>query len=332
MASYRDLSDEEQVALLRPAAAAGAVAFGLDSAALELVAHAFNTTFAVVGRDGQRHALRVHTNSVSTPAHVVAQQTWQHDLSSAAALLVPQPLRTLDGTWYAQVDAPHVGASLLVTAATWLEGPDVGDVDTVTARELGRTMARLHEHAASWTPPPDGELPVFDDPLFGDADLLDSAPGLSAEGHTVIDRAREVARGAYAVLHAGACLRPVHADLHGGNLKRSGDRLAVFDFDDSGLGLPVVDLAVTTFYLRDGDPGPEQALLDGYVEVASLPEVEPDHFEALVAARQLLLGNSLLASTTSALRSEAEEYLTVTVDRLRHWLATGAFTRAIPPR
>ena len=51
-----------------------------------------------------------------------------------------------------------------------------------------------------------------------------------------------------------------------------------------------------------------------------------------MAARQLLLANSLLASSTAALRSEATDYLDVTVDRLRHWLSTGRFTRDVPER
>lgn len=332
MTSYLDLPDDEQVEALRPVAVAAAAEFGLDVAALELVAHAFNTTFAVVGRAGERHALRVHTNSVSTPANVVAQQSWQHAIAAETGVLVPDPLRALDGRWYAEVDSEALADTFEVTAASWLDGPDVGDLDAVAARALGRTMALLHQHAASWSPPAGSELPVFDEPLFGDEDLLGSARGLSADARAVIDRAREVMAGAFAAVHDGATLRPVHADLHGGNLKWSGDRLAVFDFDDSGLGLPVVDLAVTTFYLRGGDPGPERALREGYADVAPVPEVEPGHFEALVAARQVLLANSLLASTTAELRRETAQYLTVTVDRLRHWLETGRFTRVVPTR
>lgn len=193
-------------------------------------------------------------------------------------------------------------------------------------------MALLHRHAASWRPPAGSVLPVFDEPLFGDEDLLGSARGLSVDGRAVIDQAGEVMADAFAAVHDGATLRPVGADLHGGNLKWSGDRLAVFDFDDSGLGLPVVDLAVTTFHLRGGDPGPERAQREGYADVAPVPEVDPAHFEALVAARQVLLANSLLASTTADLRREAGQYLTVTVDRLRHWFETGRFTRAVPSR
>jgi len=96
--------------------------------------------------------------------------------------------------------------------------------------------------------------------------------------------------------------------------------------------VPALDLAIAAFYLRDGTPGIEAALREGYAGIRPLPDVGPADFEALVAARQLLLANSLLASSTTALRSEATDYLGVTVDRLRHWSSTGRFTRDVPER
>jgi len=173
-------------------------------------------------------------------------------------------------------------------------------------------------------------MPRFDTPLFGDEDLMDSARALSPWARAVLDRARQETAQACAAVYDGAAVRPLHADLHGGNLKWTGGRLAVFDFDDCGLGLPVLDLAISTFYLRGADPAAERALAAGYAEVAPLPDVDPAHFEALIVARQLLLANSLLASSTAELRREAERYLDVTVGRLRHWLDTGTFTR-LPP-
>lgn len=328
--TYRDLSDDEQVEALRPVALAAAAEFGLEVVAVELVAHAFNTTFAVEGSDGTRHALRVNTNSVSTPENVVAQQTWQHAIAAETDVLVPDPSPTPAGRWYAEVDSAAHGRPLLVTAASWLDGPDIGSIDAVTAHELGRTMALLHAQADGWSLPPGGPLPRFDTPLFGDDDLLDSATGLTPSGRAVIDEARSASAKAFADVYEDAPVRPLHADLHGGNLKWSAGRLAVFDFDDTGLGLPVVDLAVTTFYLRGGDPEPEQALRAGYRTIAPLPDVDADRFEALVTARQLLLANMMLATTTAELRRDVERYLGITVDRLSHWLETGRFTRALP--
>ena len=325
--AYRDLSDDEQVDVLRPVAAAAAARFGLDLVRMEVEAHGYNTTFSAETAGGARYALRVNTNSHSTSENVVAQQAWQCAIASETDVLVPEPLVTPDGDWYVEVASEGFGCSLLVTAASWLAGPDVGEIDVVVARELGQTMALLHEQSQNWLLPDGGVMPRFDTPLFGDEYLLDSAPGLSGDKLDVLEQAREMTSRSFAVLYDGVAVQPLHADLHGGNLKWDNGRLAVFDFDDCGLGLPVLDLAISAFYLRGEDPAPEQALAAGYAEVAALPDVAPADFEALVAARQLLLANSLLASSTAELAREAERYLDATVGRLRHWLESGSFTR-----
>jgi Ser/Thr protein kinase RdoA (MazF antagonist) len=96
--------------------------------------------------------------------------------------------------------------------------------------------------------------------------------------------------------------------------------------------VPALDLAVATFYLRDErGRAAEAALHEGYAAVSPLPAVTDEQLEALVASRQLLLANSLLASSTADLRAEAAAYLLVTVRRLRHWLDTGRFVLAPPP-
>lgn len=328
--AYRDLSDAEQVEVLRPAALAAADRFGLDLVRLELVAHAYNTTFAADGANGARYALRVNTNSKSTPENVVAQQTWQRAITASTGVLVPEPRATPEGDWYVEVGCEALGGSLMVTAASWLAGPDVTQVDAAAARELGRTMAALHEQSRSWPLPAGAFLPRFDTPLFGDEDLLRSADGLGPVQQAVLDRALEETARVFARVYDGAPVQPLHADLHGGNLKWIRGRLAVFDFDDCGLGVPELDLAIAVFYLRGDVATLEQALRGGYADVSPLPDVDPTHFEALIAARQLLLANSLLASTTTQLHGEARNYLDVTVSRLRHWLGTGRFTR-VPP-
>ena len=75
-----------------------------------------------------------------------------------------------------------------------------------------------------------------------------------------------------------------------------------------------------------GRPGPTGRVQEGYAEVRRLPEVSHEQFEALVAARQLLLANSLLTSSTAALRAQATDYLDVSVERLGRWLDTGRFS------
>lgn len=316
--------------MLRPVAVAAAHLFGLDPVAVKVVAHAFNTTFSVETVAGGRFALRVNTNSQSTPQNVVAQQAWQCAIASETDVLVAAPRATPEGQWYVAVDSEAFGRRLMVTAASWLDGPDVVEMDLVVAHQLGRTMALLHEQSQGWAMPPGASMPRFDTPLFGDQDLLSSAPGLSPPDRATLGRAREKASAAFTALYGGAPVQPLHADLHGGNLKWNDGRLAVFDFDDCGLGVPSLDLAIAVFYLRGDDPRLEAALTAGYAEKRPLPDVDPGHFEAMIAARQLLLANSLLTSVTSDLQRDASGYLAVTVSRLRHWLMTGTFTRTPP--
>ncbi|MCH1882183.1 phosphotransferase [Agrococcus sp. ARC_14] len=324
---YDDLTEAEQVEALRPVAMRAAEAFGLDVARLEVLLHAYNTTFELEQPDGRRFALRLGTNSHSTVEHAIAQQAWIAAIGEQTEVRVPEPLRTPDGRWCVEVAAPELGRSLLVTIAGWLDGDDADVLDIVSARALGRTMATLHAQADGWALPAGGSLPRFDEPLFGDEDLLAAAPGLSAGDRAVLDEARARADEVFERLFSDARLRPLHADLHGGNLKWHEGRLAVFDFDDAGLGLPALDLAISAFYLRGEDPALEAAMRAGYAELAPLPEVAHTDFETIVASRQLLLANALLASNTADLRAQAADYLRTSVQRIRHWLETGSFTR-----
>ena len=325
--SYAGLDTQGQVEALRRVAIAAAAAFGLSVRSLALVLHAYNTTFRLDTDDGRRFALRVNTNSHSTSANVLAQQSWLHAVRAETDVLVPDPVSTRDGRWAVEVPCPEWGGPLLVTVASWLDGEDVGVCDEEQAAALGRTMARLHDHAEGFTLPLGADLPVFDEPLFGDADLLTGRPGLGVGEATVLTSA--IAEGRRAFAEAGAGLTPIllHADLHGGNLKWHKGRLAVFDVDDCGLGVPALDLAIAVFYLRDGSTATEEALREGYAAVRRLPDLSESAFEALVASRQLLLANSLFQSSTADLRAEADAYLVVTVERLRRWQETGRFTR-----
>ncbi|HKX69044.1 MAG TPA: phosphotransferase [Intrasporangium sp.] len=328
--TYADLTDEEQAEALRPAAMDAAEAFGLEVHRLELVSHAFNSTFSLEAGDGRRLALRVNTNSTSSVAEVATQQQWLTAIAAETTVHVPRPVSTPRGEWYAQVESAALGRPVLVTCASWLEGPDVGDPDAEVARELGRSIALLHAHGTGWQLPPGGRLPRFDSPFFRDPDRLGSASGLTDDQHEVLRRARVATTEAFRRADAAGPVIPLHADLHGGNLKWQDGRLAVFDFDDCGLGVPALDLAISTFYLRGSDPATEPAMLSGYAEVSVLPDIAPADFEALVASRQLFLANLLLGSSTAQWRELAQTYLPLSVDRLRHWMRTGRFTRALP--
>lgn len=234
---YASLTDAEQVEALRPVALDAAAAFGLEVAVLEPLLHSYNTTFSLQATDGRRFALRLGTNSKSTVAHARAQQAWVAAIAAETEVRVPEPLRGADGEAWVLVQAPPLGREVLVTAASWLEGDDAGALTPESAAALGCAMAQLHVHAAGWAPPAGAALPEFTEPLFGDEDVLYRAP-LEAEEHAVLDETRRRGREIFARVSAEQPLRALHADLHGANLKWHEGQLAVFDFDDAGMGCP----------------------------------------------------------------------------------------------
>ena len=241
--SYAALDEDAQVEVLLRVALAAAEAFGLEVRHLALVLHAYNTTFRLDTSDGRRLALRVNTNSQSTTANIAAQQAWLHALARDTDVLVPDPLTAPDGAWEVAVDCPEWGGPLTATVASWLDGDDVGECDEEQAFALGRTMAVLHDHAEGFELPAGADLPLFDEPLFHDRNLLLDPVPLPGGHAEVITEALARCGLRFAEVYAGAAPIVLHADLHGGNLKWHGGRLAVFDLDDAGFGVPALDLA-----------------------------------------------------------------------------------------
>ena len=355
--NYLDLTETEQAAALRPVAEAAVARFSLPPGTLQLVTHSYNTTFRHDTARGPTHAVRVNTNSLSTSANIRAQQAWIHRLAGAG-FVVPDPVLTPEGEPFVTVPCPPLGRDVQVVVNTWLAGEDVGvpmraGIAGEVATELGASMARMHALARDWTPPPASALPVFDAPLFGDPDRLtghtlgaviggtsggfpDRSSGVGGPERPndppgglagVVAESLRRTSATFDRLYAGRTPIVLHANLHGGNLKWYDGRLAIFDFDDAGLGVPELDLAIAVLYLREPDGTAERALLAGYRSVAELPERYAEVTDDLQAARQLLLANALLTSTTASWQAEADDYVRTTGRRLAHWLDTGRFTR-----
>jgi Ser/Thr protein kinase RdoA (MazF antagonist) len=144
--------------------------------------------------------------------------------------------------------------------------------------ELGRTIARLHDHTTRWTPPStfvrrvwDADGLVGDDPLWG---RFWELPELSEAQRALLLRAREsIWQELTDYGRDAANFGLIHADLHAWNVLVDGDRLTVIDFDDAGFGWHQYDLAVALVG-RSHEPDfavMQRALIDGYRSVRALP-------------------------------------------------------------
>lgn len=329
---YASLTARTQVRRLRGVARSALAAWGLADAELRLRHHGYNTTFSVRTPGGPRYALRINVNAHKEPAHLDAELAWLEALARDTGLRVPRPLPTRDGDAYALVHSPGHGRRLPAVLFTWLPGRHPSESSPTRAQmlALGRTTALLHTHAETWRMPPGVALPRIDTVLMNVPDRLTGGhSALPPGGREVIAEAMRVIQAGYDALLARSASLPLHADLHAGNLLWDAGRLGVLDFDDAGVGVRAQDLAISAYYLRD-DPRAEEWLLEGYASERALPEASTAEFEAVVASRNLVLANDLVAAENAELRALVERYLVTTVARMRHFLATGRYVAQAP--
>lgn len=278
--------DAAYLAELRDAAERAVSAWSINLAAIELVSLSENAVFRVDATDGARYALRIHRPGYSSLPELESELIWTEALGEAG-IDVPAAVRTPDNRGYVSVSTPGWATPRQVGLVGWLDGGTLGHLlekapdDSARAQhfaELGRAMARMHEHTTNWTPPSTFVRRVWDadglvghDPLWG---RFWELPELSAEQRTLLLRARESIWQEltdYGCDAAGFGL--IHADLHSYNVLVHGDRFTVIDFDDAGFGWHQYDLAVALSGLR-GDPtfpAMQRALIDGYRAVRPLP-------------------------------------------------------------
>jgi len=321
--SYVHLTGRSQVARLRPKALEACRLFGLEAPRLRLLAHGFNTTFSVRS-GGSRYALRLNTNSVRTRQEICAEVAWTSALSDRSDVHVPRPHRTLEGASMAELEWSELGRPLYAVLYDWLPGRVAFQAATLSiAEELGRATRALHRHALHWSLPPGCALNGLDDILFHKPLRLESK-GFRGDTGVFL----EVGRRANAVLRrlSAEPRIPIHSDLHLQNLKVHGGVVSVFDFDDCCLGHPLIDVAVSLFYLRRNVDceGMEGAYWRG-LGLAPDELSGDEEREALTAGRALMLCNELFDMQTAAIVAAAPRYAEVTEIRLRHYLDTGRF-------
>jgi Ser/Thr protein kinase RdoA (MazF antagonist) len=332
MSDFAELTHRQQVSRLRRTALQVLAEWPIEVTGLRLIIHDYNTTFRVDTATGAAFALRINVNSRRTPAQLNAEAEWLAALARDTDISVPTPQHTKKGALRADVYVEELERSLPAVLMSWLPGRVLGfRASAAKLRAVGQLMAALHDHAADWPLPAECALPRFDHPLFNDADRLtdhEDADQWGPGAREVVAEAMTRTCQAFDEVFAHSPVFALHADLHGANLMWQEDRLAVFDFDDSGLGPPLLDLAISAYYLRS-DPRREKALLDGYASARAFPDFTTDQYEGLLASRNLLMMNDLLGSATASVRDFRPRYLRNSIRKLRHYLDTGSYLHRI---
>ena len=315
--TFAKMTGEQQVESLIPWAQAVLGAYGLTGAKIESINHEFNSTFKVTSQAGERFALRVNVNSTKSIDNLRAEIFW---MSKITQVKTPTPVARQDGEYISSAWHDASARDLNAVLFTWLEGEEVGDEPTDEQLfAAGAAMAKLHQNSKSLSFEGRANLPRLDGVLGGaDDHLLDDKSNLSDTERELVKRAfKRIAEVVHAQF-AHHTPQPIHADMHGWNLMWHDGELAVFDFDDAGIGTPLQDLATSLYYLDT--PEQDAAWLKGYESVAPLPEFSADDIVALRMQRRLILLNYLHESTTPEHREMVGEYSIETMRRLTEWL------------
>jgi Ser/Thr protein kinase RdoA (MazF antagonist) len=287
---FADLSTRGQVARLKRLALAALPAFGVEAARVVPLQHFGNTTYRVEAPGGSRYVLRVQRPNLHSIAEVRSEVAWLAALRRDTGLSVPEPVPAQDGDLLTVADGEGVPEARVCVLFRWMEGQFVdAGLQPRHLERVGAFTARLHDHAARWTPPP-GFVRRRVENLF-DA-VLDPVDPLSErvvaacrervgtlfapEDGALVAAALDRVRAMLADLdEAGGTFGLIHADLHQWNYLFDHGTLCAIDFDDCGYGYFLYDLAVTlspsSVHYREDYPALRAALLRAYGRLRPLP-------------------------------------------------------------
>jgi Ser/Thr protein kinase RdoA (MazF antagonist) len=297
-----------------------------------------------VGEEGRSDPRHRTGSGLRCPKTIEAQLRWLAALGRETDLAVPEPVFLPDGSPVGRVsfdDLPPMRAMLRRVSGRhrelyrpdhpprhfallrWVPGDNREDPTDADLSRIGRLTAGLHDHAEGYQPPDPSALPRWDWswPFGATAPLWREGEAFySAEEIAVLEEAsRSVRENLEGLGHEREVFGLVHRDLTLKNLLFWGpdadlrEGVGATDFDQSGLGHYLFDLAVVLRALRPrwrqaGRPpelAPERVrepLLAGYESVRGLP---PDH-ERLLGAFDVMQRVAAV-NRTLELRASADD-------------------------
>jgi Ser/Thr protein kinase RdoA (MazF antagonist) len=244
----------------------------------ELVMHRENTVYCVQTSHGPA-ALRLHREGYHSQSALQSELDWMAMLAQGG-IKVPTPLATRDGHYLVKLFSPNDfarNADLL----TWLDGAPLGHSNEMLCHDdamlssifknVGATLAHVHNLSDAWKRPKSFSRPNWDaEGLVGEQPFWGrfwTISDVSAEEADILTRIRDLARSKLAAyVSQGADYGLIHADLVRENILIAENEVCFIDFDDSGFGFRMFDIA-TTLIKNQHEPAYElikQSLFAGY--------------------------------------------------------------------
>ncbi len=340
MRSFDELTYLKKVYRFRQVAKVVLPAYGIAGAQFKLLRIAGNAVFRVFASDPSTDAttndiyqpgqylLRIHDDSEQPAGAIRLEMEWLAAIYRDAELPVPQPVPALDGNLMLEVSIPAIGEIRNCTLLRWVKGRYVSKrIQPCHFKAQGQMMAQLHNHAAGWQPPKNLTKRRFNwEGMFADdagAGLPNSQawallrPQYRGPFETISGKVKQVmdefGQGSelYGLIH-GDCGVDANVLFWKGEAR-------IIDFDGSGFGYYLYDLALALEHCWDDPAYPEyrDALLKGYTEFRPLPEYQRQNLDLFLAAFYVYMSLWTAALTQTRPDSPGNPH------RLRRWQERG---------
>jgi len=321
---FYSLSMRAQARRLRALAWNALQHYDLPVTRLRLITNAFNCIFRVDVADGRRLVLRITMpEGGHHRAGTQAEMAWLDALAHETDLTVPRPVLARSGDFVVEAAAVGVPQPRLVTLFTWVDGINIAErLTPENLAHMGSLMARLHQHAETFTPPNAQSLPRFDRvfPFSEPVVLFDPtyASIFPPARATTYRRAQDWAQSAIDRLQAsGEPMRILHGDLHQWNVRVHRGQLAPIDFEDLIWGWRVQDIGTSLYYFLDENLDRVwHAFKAGYERLSPWPEQYPGEIEAFICARALMLVNFAIQDPNAYWQESAQRFAEKNEQRL----------------
>jgi Ser/Thr protein kinase RdoA (MazF antagonist) len=279
-ADFITLSLEKQADRIQKLAAAALPRFGLsEKSNLELIKYRENAVFSSSNpATSERYVIRVHRPGYQTEQTIQSEMQWM-DALREAGVYTPTPVSGLDGNRVQRVSVEGVPEARYCSAMEWVKGQTMDEDNPIEAYHLlGQISAQFHCQAKKWNLPEGFQRQSWDENgMFGENPLWGHFKDLEALSPDQLDlmcRARDVViRRLEQYGKKPDRFGLIHADLMAENILLHEGKPYVIDFDDSGFGWFMYDLATL---LALNIPDEEEALqaktawVEGYRSIESL--------------------------------------------------------------
>jgi len=268
--------------------------FGLEGGIVTLLQDYVNSSFRVQ-RDNHHWYLRIYNPDRHDISFVESELIWMEALADEG-FPVPRPLKTHNQSLFWETPKEDLKKKYIIAYWTWIEGSIVPNDQRNPDHFyiVGSMLSRLHNFSINWAFPKGFQRPQCDSGgVYGTLGIIGKR--IESAWESVSEQLRSDLKGARDALQQielaiGKDSRRyglVHGDPSFGNILFNDNSPFLIDFDDSGFGYLMSDLAVVLAGAW-GKPGFEErrsSLLCGYQKNRNLSDEEISALPFAMAAR-----------------------------------------------